>query len=306
MNDRTTYIGASECAAVCGVSGYRTPLDVYMAKTEGDDFEGNDATWFGHQFEPVIIEAYRKKYAGHVVVYNEQQDTTLHEDYPFIGATLDAKRLPKAGDIYQGDTLVECKAFHPRRKNEFGEDGSSEVPIDCMFQCQQQMAVLGVDHCDLAVLFGVNDFHVYHIERDDRLIEQIIEIEKAFWACVQEKRPPRVDPEHKQAVASLRKYYRQIEGEPVELDSVAWEAAMDLQRHKEAKRSAEAEIDKCNAIILQAMGNAPIGELPDGSSFRRSETAETKWTEADIEKAKENLGKTKRKSCVRLTHRKAK
>jgi predicted phage-related endonuclease len=201
---------------------------------------------------------------------------------------------------------VECKAFNPMRKKEFGEDGSSDVPIDCMFQCQQQMAVLDCDRCDLAVLFGVNDFHVYTIERDEKLIEQIIEIETALWKCIQEKRPPQIDPNHKEAVASLKKFYRVTEGEPVELDVLYGVVSGELAELKETKKKIEKDIAVRTADLLQAIGNAPIGLLPDGSSFKRTVVAAKVGTEADIEKARDNLGKVTRKESVRLTFRGAK
>jgi putative phage-type endonuclease len=310
QTDRSKFIGASEAAAACGVSPYRTPLDVYREKLEGSDFEGNDFTWFGNQLEPTIIKAYARKYPDRYVWPNEvntKQKVYLHKDIDFICATPDAffsdedvKHAHLATGGFSG--LVECKAFNPMRKKEFGEDGSPDVPIDCLFQCQQQMAVLGADRCDLAVLFGVNDFHVYHIERDDKLIEQIIEIETKLWKCIQEKRPPQIDPGHKEAVASLKKYYRQMEGEPVELNADIELAARELAEYKEDKKEAERNIAICQAKVLQAIGNAPAGILSDGSMYKRIAIKERIGTLGDVEKAQDNVGKVTRKASVQLRH----
>jgi len=299
MTDRKTFIGASEAAAACGVSEYKTPLDVYREKIEGSDFEGNDYTWFGNQLEPTIIKAYARKFPDMEVAPNQREDGSqkvfIHPALDFICATPDAFALHEGSQH-----LVECKAFNHFRKSEFGEDGSDEVPLDCMFQCQQQMAVLDCDRCDLAVLFGVNDFHVYHIERDDKLIEQILAIEVKLWKCIQEKRPPQIDPGHKEAVASLKKFYRQMEGEPVELSAEAEEAAASLQALKETEKLIKADIAKQQAIILQEIGNAPAGLLKTGQMYKRIQMAERIGSIGDVEKAKDNVGKVTRKASVQL------
>lgn len=314
-DDRKTFIGASEAAAACGVSTYRTPLDVYREKTEGSDFEGNFATKCGTLMEPVIIELYRDSYPDLLVQANVTQATLTHDDHEFIRATIDADARPTDGtdDIW----IVECKAFNPMRKSEFGEDGSEDIPIDCMFQVQQQMSVLDVDRCDLAVLFGVNDFHIYQIGRDDSIINGhededgnwipgIIEIECKLWKCIQEKRPPMVDPNHKEAVASLKKFYRQVEGEPIELDVLAGVVSDELVRLKEKKKAIEKDIAVRTADILQQIGDAPIGLLQDGSSFKRTVVAAKLGTLGDVDKARENVGKQVRAQSVRLTYREGK
>jgi putative phage-type endonuclease len=306
MADRSQFIGASEAAAACGVSPYRTPLDVYREKLEGSDFEGNFATKCGNLFEPVIIELYNDQNDIVVAYGYESQIPQLSPENPFMGATPDALAYycskGESHEVADFAWPVECKAFNPMRRREFGEDGSPDVPLDCLFQCQQQMAVLDASRCDLAVLFGVNDFHVYHIERDDKLIEQIIEIETKLWKCIQEKRPPQIDPGHKEAVASLKKYYRQMEGEPVELDLAAQTAAMALQEFKEKEKEIQAEIKRCQARLLQAIGNAPAGVLEDGSMYKRIQIAERIGTLGDVEKARDNVGKVTRKASVQLRH----
>ena len=48
---RQCGIGGSDIGAICGVNSYKTAYDVYLDKTVGQSFHGNNITWFGSVFE---------------------------------------------------------------------------------------------------------------------------------------------------------------------------------------------------------------------------------------------------------------
>jgi predicted phage-related endonuclease len=80
-----------------------------------------------------------------------------------------------------------------RRTPEWGEDGSAIVPVDVWVQTQHEMMVTGAAACDVAVLFGLHTFHVYHLTRDEDFIGTLVPKLEAWWAdYVATKTPPPV------------------------------------------------------------------------------------------------------------------
>ena len=55
------------------------------------------------------------------------------------------------------------------------------------------MAVTGFKAAYIAVLIGGNTFKWRLVERDEELISMLIELESAFWNCVQNDIPPPID-----------------------------------------------------------------------------------------------------------------
>lgn len=69
-----------------------------------------------------------------------------------------------------------------------------EVPAAYLLQCQHYMAVTGYEGWWIAVLIGGNKFVYKKIERDEELIQYLIDIEKDFWLNnVEKNEPPMFD-----------------------------------------------------------------------------------------------------------------
>src|SRR4051812_24190238 len=56
-----------------------------------------------------------------------------------------------------------------------------------------QLAVTGKQAADVAVLICGQELRVHRIERDERLIGQLVELEARFWRCVEDDVAPAVD-----------------------------------------------------------------------------------------------------------------
>lgn len=69
-----------------------------------------------------------------------------------------------------------------------------EVPAAYLLQCQHYMAVTGYEAWWIAVLIGGNKFVHKKIERDEELIQYLIDIENDFWLNnVEKNEPPMFD-----------------------------------------------------------------------------------------------------------------
>ena len=98
--------------------------------------------------------------------------------------------------------ILECKTT--------GEHGAKlwkhGVPLYVTCQVQHQLAVTGKTAAHICVLLCGHEAKIYKVERDERLIESIMEHERLFWQYVATDTPP--TPDHsKSAAQALKQLY---------------------------------------------------------------------------------------------------
>ena len=168
LQKRRSYIGASDTAILAGLSKWATPLEIYLDKIgKRPETEMTMAQRMGLKMEPIIAELYTEA-TGRALMMCEEHQT--HPEYPFIGANPDRRTV---GDVPADTINVQIKkaAF---RSDDWGEQGSSDIPIDYMIQVQQEMFVTGQKLTHLAVFFlQGQEFCYYEIHRNADIIEEI-------------------------------------------------------------------------------------------------------------------------------------
>jgi putative phage-type endonuclease len=166
-------IGASESAIVLGISPYCTPFELWLEKTgrrEHEDISQKPHVMMGNLLEPVIAKRYSQITGKKLVRVNA---ALHHKKYPHILCHLDRKVVGQR-------KLVEIKTAHPF-SNEWGDDGSDHVPLQYVAQVQHQFACSGYEEGDLIVYRGTTDQRIYPIERNERVIDNMIEKLNHFW-----------------------------------------------------------------------------------------------------------------------------
>jgi len=185
---RRTGIGGSDAAAAVGLSPYMSQLELWMIKTgrdaslaRPDASDTAEPVYWGTLLEPAVATAYALKTGNRVRRINA---VLQHASVPFMLANLDREVLGSR-DVQ----ILECKTAA-----EFGarlwNDG---VPEYVQLQVQHQLAVSGKQAADVAVLLNGQRLEVHRIERDDKLIYRLIELEARFWHFVTSDTPPPVD-----------------------------------------------------------------------------------------------------------------
>lgn len=166
---RKRGIGGSDAGAVCGLNPYRTAMQVYQDKVSGEIEEvDNEAMRQGREFEDYVakrfMEATSKKVRrANAMFYNEE--------YPFMLADVDRM-------VVGENAGLECKTASPYMADKW-KDGN--IPLSYQIQCYHYMAVCNADAWYLAVVIYGREFKYYKIERDEAVIADLIQIEKAFW-----------------------------------------------------------------------------------------------------------------------------
>lgn len=183
-SERLTGLGGSDAAVVLGISRYKTPYQLYKEKIgEESGFVGNEATRWGIILESVVAAEYSRRTGNKI---SRMNGMIRSAKFPFMIAHLDRRVLNQDGGMF-----LEVKtAGKFADMNEWGEDGSDEIPLEYRAQVQHYLSVTGWKRADVAALIAGQDFRVYHIERDETKINRIIEAESEFWKRVTGKNPP--------------------------------------------------------------------------------------------------------------------
>lgn len=264
---RQNGCGGSDCAVALGLSKRKTARQLYGEKRgelESDVYD-EEVIWWGNALEPVV----RQKYAettGNVV--RLPTSTLWHPTHDFMCAHIDGfvdniELALRRG--YEGKT-----AFH---STGWGDEGTDQVPIDCLMQVKHYSIVTGLPVFDVATLIG-RRFAFYEVPAPDlELAEMIIEGERDFMRRVREGDPPPLDYEHKTAIDVVKKLYPGTDGRRVEAteEAIQWRARMDAAAERE--KFAKAEREGFKARLLDFMGEAALLAFPDGKAFRRQKTS---------------------------------
>ncbi|WP_440826137.1 YqaJ viral recombinase family protein [Psychrobacter cryohalolentis] len=199
---RKQGIGSSDAAAACGIHPYLSMLELWMIKTGrmssniNESLDGYTPLYWGNTLEPMVAKYYQEHTGNKVRRVNailQHPDP----DKAFMLANLDYSVV--GSDEIQ---ILECKTA--------GEHGAKlwkhGVPLYVTCQVQHQLAVTGKQAAHICVLLCGHEAKIYKVERDERLIQSIMEHERLFWQYVQTDTPP--TPDHSESAArALKQLY---------------------------------------------------------------------------------------------------
>ena len=178
LEKRKKGIGGSDAPAICGVSPWKSPYQVYLEKRgEAPETEDSEPMFWGRTLEPVVRQRYADITGRTVTV---PKTILRHHKYDWMLASLDG--------ITNDNRVLEVKTA--RMPTGWGEPGTNEIPDIYTIQIQHYLAVTKLDVADVAALIGGNDFRIYEVPADSELQEIIMEKEAEFWQMVQNGTPP--------------------------------------------------------------------------------------------------------------------
>ena len=232
---RTNGIGGSDAAAVCGISRYKSPVELWMEKTNRiAPSEAGESAYWGTLLESVVREEFTKRTGIEVRV---EKAMLRSMEYPFMLADLDGVCF----DPDYGECVFEAKTASAFKAAEW-ENG---IPDEYMLQVQHYMAVTGFKATYVAVLIGGNGFRWRLIERDEEIIQMLIKLESEFWQHVKNDTPPPIDGSDASAkflaerFAECKKAQVQLPDEAAELIRKYEDVSAQLTELTEQKQLAE-------------------------------------------------------------------
>lgn len=166
---RMQGIGASEAAAVVGMSPWMSKLELWRLKVGAEkakDLSGSAAVSRGVRMEPALRSLYTAIHPGHTVDYYPY-DILYQKERPFIFATLDGEVTDERGR----KGILEIKTSSPNGKAGWAKwDG--HIPDHYYCQILHQMLATGYEFVDLMAslenMDGDLSIRTYHFERENQ------------------------------------------------------------------------------------------------------------------------------------------
>lgn len=239
---RRSGIGGSDVAAILGLANpkYASPRHVYEAKHGRPVPVNSEAAEIGTEIEDFIARMFSKRSGVRVGM---PPGTLVHVDRPWMLVNVDRYTYGPDSDVVTG--LLECKNRSEYQASDW-EDGA--VPDAPAIQTHWGMAVGGWDHGYVAALVGGNKLRWSRLERDEELIEYLVDYcGRWFQRHVVEGFPPPADGY--EATTDLLAKLWSVEPETV--------AEVDLAKAKElrARRADLKEQEKALADALRTVEN---------------------------------------------------
>lgn len=269
LAERHKGIGASDIAAVLGISPWQSPFSLHWQKVHGWEDPDDDHMEAGRRMEPMIAEWWADRFGTVENLVIRPGGLYRSTERPWQLATPDRLVHLACGDCggrgyvnghmcqdcYSSGlgsppvAVLECK--HPYDWDGFGEPGTNEIPVYYLAQVQQQCDVLGVHEWWLAAYAG-HEFRVYRGYRDDADVRVLRHRGAAAWAAIERREPPDVD-EHPATVDTLKRLHPSIEDRDVQV-GVAF--AEGYRRARAARARAAALVDRYEARARLLLGTA--------------------------------------------------
>lgn len=217
--DRDKFIGGSDIGTIMGANPWKSAYTLWAEKTgriEPEDISDKEAVWWGTNMEDLVAKRFAMKFeeaTGEKVKLYKPMVSFSTAEYPFLVGHVDR--------LFRGKKIgLECKTTSARNKTNYAE---GEIPPMHFCQCQFYMAVTGYKEWYLATKRD-NEFYITKIDRNEEVIQDLIESAVRFWQMVEEDIEPPIDdsestadtinqmyPESIQAVMDLSDYRQTIE-----------------------------------------------------------------------------------------------
>lgn len=263
--DRSTYLGSSDAAAILGVSKWATPLDVYRSKVypeqAAEDAEDKAKIFRrGRLMEPVIRQMAVEDFGLELHAVNRRHSDEL---YPWMRAEIDFETIDPDGSLVNND----CKSVSPFAADQWGEEGTDEIPIEYHAQFQYGLMVTGRARCDVWALFGSDDLVRYVVHRDEETIAGMRAKCIAFWTeHILARRAP--SPVTIEDVTFLM---RRLRGRPVDATGEILSLLADYSTAKQREKTGKERAEELKFLIVDLMRIA--AEQNDGKPMGPEEDA---------------------------------
>ncbi len=155
--------------------------------------------------------------------------------------------------------LLECKTANQFLMKEWEGE---EVPASYLLQVQHYLAVTGAEIGYIAVLIGGQKFIWKEVQRDEELIEMIIQSEEDFWELVERKTPPALDGSSAAERYLSEKYSNAEVGKIEQLGFEYKEKIKNYFELKEQKGLLDNQITEIENQIKGELKNAEFGFAP--------------------------------------------
>lgn len=250
---RRAGVTASEIAGIMGLSPWDSPFSIFWRKRdvlgEQDD---TDATEWGRRLESLVAEKFLGLHSefdfhpGRLVAHKERSWQLATPDYLLTDATV-------AGE-HEGDPVALLEVKTAYSWDEWGPEGTDEVPLHYRAQVLWQLDTTGLDVAYLAVLVGGRSYREYVVaaDPDDAAVMRAHAV--GFLAAVESGTPPPVDGSDA-TLRALRILHADLDDTEAQVPTGLAES---YRRAVRAARKADAHKKTVEARLRDRMGRSRV------------------------------------------------
>jgi putative phage-type endonuclease len=259
--DRSTGIGGSDAAAALGISPWKSRYQLWREKRGLDlqpEISHKPVVEWGTLLEDTVAAKFAEVAQLRVQRINRPLRSFSH---PFMVANIDravvnpqiAKRVYWMGDRLSTDQILEAKTTSSFAADDWGDEGTDQIPLHYAAQAVHYLIVTGVAICHFGVLIDGSKFRRYKVERDRKLMDMVIDGEREFWRMVEEN----VEPEAVTLEDVKRKYRNSNEAEVEANDEIAAKV-LQLREITFNMKADEKRAEALKLEIMRYMGDAAV------------------------------------------------
>lgn len=249
LTERRKAIGGSDAAAIVGLNDYSSAFEVWLDKLGRlPEKEDTEAMRQGRDLEAYVAERFSEATGKKV---RRENRLIRNSKYPFAHANIDRR-------IVGENAGLECKTTKSLNLKKFK---NGEFPAHYYVQCMHYMAITGMEKYYLAVLVYGSGFFWYEIERDEEIINDLMQTEADFWEMVEKEIPPEVDGSDATAGA-LAIYYDEPDDAPVEIVGMNG-LAKEYKELKEQEKDIRNRLECIKQEFGAYLGNSTVGYTSD-------------------------------------------
>ena len=248
---RKSGIGGSDASVVCGISRYKSPVELWMEKTNQIHYqEAGESAYWGIQLESLVKSEFTKRTNIKVKPVNQ---LLKNEEYPFMLANLDG--VCEHPDY--GTCVFEAKTASAYKSGEWDDS----IPDEYMLQIQHYMAVTGYKGAYIAVLIGGNTFRWKFVERDEELITMLIQLEADFWQHVESAVPPTLDGSEASVKFLAKKFPDSIKKSQIILPDTAADLISQYNEACEKLKAVTEQKQEAENLLKEMIGENETGTV---------------------------------------------
>ncbi|MFT4471431.1 YqaJ viral recombinase family protein [Arthrobacter sulfonylureivorans] len=261
---RREGIGGSDVSSIVGLNPWGSAYETWLDKIgERPDIRVNNAMRWGKLLEPALRQAFMEDTGLKV----RSAGLMRSKEHPFMQVSVDG--LVEDGGIFESKTSTGWLS-------EDWEDG--QVPDHAELQVLHGLGVTGRSHGHVVGLLDGRDWIIRRVERDQKVIDQLIEIEREFWTVNVLRR---IEPAlTANALGALKTQFNDVVAtskthQPLELvlklrDRIE-DAKAKIKHWEEAKDTAEAEVrllfGNHELMINEDDGETELANLKQNGTF---------------------------------------
>lgn len=283
---RARGLGSSDAAVACGLSPWKSKVQLWLEKTrrvEPEDISDIERVHFGNVLEDVVAKEFERRNSARVqkktVPYLRTFDgvnipVTINTDGSWkYDLPTDQGAMVANVDrlIVNENAILECKTA-----DAFTQGKWEEVPIHYQLQVHHQMVASQKFNAKLAVLIGGNQYRDFEIEADPVVHQELVRREAEFFQHVINDTPP--DPTTSEEVILL---WDSTPGKAITATPELMELHTELMATRIRHKELEARKKELEEIFKMYLGKAEIlmgtGATPIATWKQAKGTPYTKW-----------------------------